>query len=436
VTRFGRRVWGPLKVHTHYGETATGAMVAADETNCFPAMKLLFVHDHLGAWGGAETNLFEVASALRHRGHELALVHGTATGKNEDAWRELFPVRFAAGEAGATGMALQQFRPSAVFLHNSPGLAVTAALATGGVPVVRMVHDHHLFCLRGCRYPAWSRQACTRPLSAACLIPCGGFVQRGDQGGWVIEITRYFEKKRELELHRGFARLLVASEYMRAELRRNGFADAQIEIHAPVPSRPAPAAIPERSGHRIIYAGQIVRGKGVDVLLESLAHVQAPFECVILGDGSHRPYCEDLCRRLGLADRVRFAGYVPSAEVDAYYRSATLALFSSVWPEPFGLSGLEALRHGLPVVAFDVGGVREWLEDGVNGLLAPWMNRKEFAQRVDRILGDPGLARQLGEQGRALAAERFNFSRYIDGLEDLFGRVAAPASAAAGGVTA
>jgi glycosyltransferase involved in cell wall biosynthesis len=386
-------------------------------------MKLLFVHDRLGAWGGAETNLFEVAAALRKRGHELALVHGAPTGKAEDAWREVFSTRFAADDPAAVAAALGQFRPAAVYLHNSPGLAVTAALAAAPVPVVRMVHDHHLFCLRGCRYPAWSRQACTKPLSTACLFPCGGFIQRGAEGGWVIEVARYFEKKRELELHRGFARLLVASEYMREELRRNGFADSQIEIHAPVPSRAAPAEPAARSGQRIIFAGQIIRGKGVDVLLESLAHVQRPFECVILGDGSHRAYCEDLCRRLGLADRVRFAGYVPAAEVDTYYRSATLALFSSVWPEPFGLSGLEALRHGLPVVAFDVGGVREWLEDGVNGLLAPWMNRKEFALRVDRLLGEPALAQRLGEQGRALAADRFNFTRYVDGLEDLFGRM-------------
>lgn len=409
-------------------------MVAVDETNRSTAMKLLFVHDHLGARGGAEANLLEVASALRARGHELALAHGAPTGKGEDPWHEVFSLRFPASEPAVIGTAFQRFAPAAVFLHNSPGLSVTGALAAGGVPVVRMVHDHHLFCLRGCRYPAWSRQACTKPLSAGCLFPCGGFIQRGAQGGWVIEVARYFEKKRELELHRGFARLLVASEYMREELRRNGFPDTQIEIHAPVPSRPAPPAASTGRGHRIIFAGQIVRGKGVDVLLESLAHVQRPFECVILGDGNHRAYCEDLSRRLGLGDRVRFAGYVPAAEVDAHYRSATLALFSSVWPEPFGLSGLEALRHGLPVVAFDVGGVREWLEDGVNGLLAPWMNRKEFAGRVDRLLGDPALARQLGEQGRALAAERFNFSHYIDGLEELFERVVATAEA--GRVTA
>lgn len=394
-------------------------------------MKLLFVHDHLGAWGGAETNLFEVATALGQRGHELALVHGAPTGKGEEPWRDLFPVRYPAEGSLSAAVALQQFQPAVVFMHNSPGLDLTAGFAGGGVPVVRMVHDHHLFCLRGCRYPAWSRQPCTKALSPLCLFPCGGFLRRNATGGWALAFGDYLRKKRELELHRGFARLIVASEYMREELRRNGFPAGQIEIHAPVPGRAAPAGGAEPAPvtpKRIIFAGQIVRGKGVDVLLESLALVRTPFECTILGDGNHRAYCEDLSRRLGLGHCVKFAGYVPAAEVAAHYQSATLAVFSSVWPEPFGLSGLEALRHGLPVVAFDVGGVREWLENGVNGLLAPWMDRLGFARRVETLLNDRELAHRLGGQGRILAAERFDFPRYIEGLEGLFGRVSSTRS--------
>jgi glycosyltransferase involved in cell wall biosynthesis len=367
-----------------------------------------------------------VASALRQRGHELALLHGAPTGRAEEAWREVFPRRFSAGGATAALIALQEFQPAVVFLHNSPGLAVTAGLAAGNVPVVRMVHDHHLFCLRGCRYSVWSREPCTKPLSPLCLFPCGGLVQRQEATGWSLRFGDYLRKRQELALHRGFARLVVASEYMLAELRRNGFPSEQIEIHAPVPGRPVPAAeegdVPLHR-NRIVFAGQIVRGKGVDVLLESLALVQAPFECIIMGDGNHRAYCEALAVRLGLDRCVKFTGYLPAAEVAACYQTAALAVFSSVWPEPFGLSGLEALRHGLPVVAFDVGGVREWLEDGVNGLLAPWMDRRGFAGRVETLLQDREYARRLGGQGRMLAAERFDFSRYVDGLVDLFDRV-------------
>jgi glycosyltransferase involved in cell wall biosynthesis len=214
---------------------------------------------------------------------------------------------------------------------------------------------------------------------------------------------------------------------MLEELRRNGFPLEQIEIHAPVPGRPLPPVangVPPR-GNRIVFAGQIVRGKGVDILLESLALVRTPFECVIMGDGNHRAHCEALAFRLGLDRCVKFTGHLPAEEVAATFRTASLAVFSSVWPEPFGLSGLEALRHGLPVVAFDVGGVREWLDDGLNGLLAPWMDRHGFAGRVETLLQDREYARRLGERGRALAAERFDFARYVDGLEDLFNRVAA-----------
>ena len=387
-------------------------------------MKYLFVHDRLGAWSGAEANLFEVARALRARGHEAALLHGAPTGRDEAAWQALFERRLpAGGGAAAVAQALREHRPDVVFLHNSPGVETTAALADAGVPVARMVHDHHLFCLRGCRYPAWSRRACTRALSPLCFFPCGGFIRRDASGGWLVSPGAYFDKRRELALHRRFARLIVASEYMREELLRNGFLRDRIEIHPPIPPAAAAAAagvLRPAMRPRLVFAGQIVRGKGVDVLLEALALVRAPFECVILGDGSHRPHCEALSRRLGLEASVHFAGYVPAAEVAAYYRSATLAVFSSVWPEPFGLSGLEALRHGVPVVAFDVGGVREWLDDGVTGLLAPNLDRRAFAERVERLLAAPALARRLGEQGRALAAERFNFDRYIDGIEALF----------------
>ena len=87
--------------------------------------------------------------------------------------------------------------------------------------------------------------------------------------------------------------------------------------------------------------------------------------------------------------------------------------------------GIEAMRYGLPVVAFDAGGIQEWLIDGRNGFLVPWMDRTTYAGRVEALLGNKTLARQMGEIGRQLVSEHYDFSKYITGLEDLFARVVA-----------
>jgi glycosyltransferase involved in cell wall biosynthesis len=130
-----------------------------------------------------------------------------------------------------------------------------------------------------------------------------------------------------------------------------------------------------------------------------------------------------LASRLGLQDRVRFHGFVPQDRLPEFYAHATAAVMSSVWPEPFGATGLEALRHGVPVVAFDAGGIREWLIDGWNGHLAPWMDRAAYASRVEWLLRDKAHARRLGERGRHWVRVHYGFSDYVDGLENLFRRL-------------
>jgi glycosyltransferase involved in cell wall biosynthesis len=399
-------------------------------------MRLLFVHERFGALGGAEANVLLTATELKRRGHSVAILHGTNTGKDESTWNDVFSDRYplpGARHAAVLRLAFAEFRPDVIFLHKLGDLDAVAALAECGVPVVRMVHDHDLYCLRGYKYNPFSRQICTRAASAYCVFPCGGTIARDATGTFPVKWVSYGAKQRELALNRRFSRLIVATEFMKTELARNGFADSQIEIHAPVP-RPAEetfhCSFSDRN--RLVYAGQVIRGKGVDILLESLAQVKVPFECIILGDGSHRPHCEQLSRKLGLADRVTFAGFVSQPEIANYYRDASLAVMSSLWPEPFGATGLEAMRCGLPVVAFNAGGIREWLIDGWNGFLVPWMDRERYAASVEELLRDKGLARKMGEHGRQWVGERFGFPKYISGLEDLFARVA-PASPAASG---
>jgi glycosyltransferase involved in cell wall biosynthesis len=390
-------------------------------------MKLLYVHERFGALAGAEANAFITAQEIGKRGHEIGILHGPGTGKNEEGWNAVFSSRFSleAAEPGeATKAALREFEPDVVYVHKMADLRVIQALVDSGRPLVRMVHDHDIYCMRSYKYNYFTREICTRAAGPACVFPCLASVVKNNSGGFPLKWVSYTAKKREIALNQEFKRMVVVTEYMRDELLKNGFDPERIEIHAPVPRMGDPDLRSSFSDRNLIlYAGQIIRGKGVDVLLESLAKVKSPFECIILGDGNHKAYCEELSRKLGLDGRVHFKGFIPQEELKGYYRECSVVALSSLWPEPIATIGLEVMRYALPVVGFDAGGIKDWLKDGFNGYLVPRMDRDVFAQRLDELLQDKEKAKRLGENGFEFVSERYDFPTYIEDLEKMFERV-------------
>jgi glycosyltransferase involved in cell wall biosynthesis len=300
---------------------------------------------------------------------------------------------------------VRKFGPDVIYFHSLPDLGVLAELLNSPVPVVRRVHDHRMYCMRGGKYNYFTRAVCQRPASWRCVVPCLASIGRNPDGLVPFKWVSYQAKKREIELNRKCDCLLVYSEYQKKELARNGFDPAKIEVRVPVHDVGGTGSVSSFDDRNLVlFVGQVIRGKGVDLLLRALAKVGVPFQAAILGEGNHRPYCERLCGRLGLRDRVKFHGFVA---------------LSSVWPEPFGLVGREAMHHGLPVVAFDAGGIGEWLFDGENGFLVPWKDIDSFAERIERLLRDKNLARQLGLRGRELVSQQHDASRQTCPVEQL-----------------
>jgi|SRR5579862_4368284 len=387
-------------------------------------MRILFIHRTLGSFGGAESNVFATAGALRRRGHTVGLVAERTSGKGESVWHDLFAKNLSWAKGGDSADLARSFVPDVIYIHKWEHLACLEALLKCDTPLIRMVHDHDMYCLRSYRYNPLTRRICTRPAGAHCLVPCLATVQRKRGGGLPVRWVSLSEKQRELALSRRFALNVVANNFMKGELLLNGFDPARIEICAPAPAPAEPVRSSFSERNLLLFTGQIIRGKGVDVLLRALAKVESPFEALILGEGNHRAKCEKLCRRLGLERRVAFKGFIPPEELRGFYREATAVLVPSVWPEPMGLVGLEAMRNALPVVAFDAGGVSDWLRDLENGFLVPWMDTDVFARRIDDLLKDKRLARTMGESGQARASRDFDFQDYISRLEELFGRAA------------
>jgi glycosyltransferase involved in cell wall biosynthesis len=206
---------------------------------------------------------------------------------------------------------------------------------------------------------------------------------------------------------------------MRLELLLNGFKEEQIQVLAPaVPLavESAPAAEPP---HGVLFVGQMVRGKGPDLLLRALALLDPTVKLTMVGEGNWLPHLKDLARKLGLAERITWKHRVSPHQLEALYRGAAVVAVPSRWAEPFGMVGLEAMQHARPVVAFAVGGIPDWLQDGVNGRLIRPPSIADFAGALRQILEDPRLAEAMGRRGLELARSRFSFAQYVARLESV-----------------
>lgn len=334
-------------------------------------MRILFANDGIGDAGGVQTYLAAVMPALAARGHEVALLH-------------LDRVRGAEGSPapeGATHVCIadlgidsalaevRRWRPGVVFSHNMRPLEVERRLV-GELPVVKMMHGYFGTCIGGQKTHLFPRaEPCDRTFGPACLAL---YLPRrngrlslpyiSEQWRWANDQQALFGR---------YAAVVTASGHMRREYVRNGVAPGR--AHAiPLFSTLVPgdeSAPPAAFG--VLFLARMTRLKGGDVLIRAVARAQdsigRSIPLTMGGDGPQRAEWEELARTLGVA--VRFPGWVDTDERLRLFREASLLAVPSVWPEPFGLVGLEAGSQGVPAVAFDVGGIGEWLSDGVNGRL-------------------------------------------------------------------
>ncbi|SPF56415.1 Glycosyltransferase [Candidatus Sulfopaludibacter sp. SbA4] len=377
-------------------------------------MRILFVNEKCGYFGGIEQNVADTAAGLRGRGHQCFLAFQEETGRQMPEFQQGFEqclpmVPFAES--------VKSVRPDVIYMHKVNLLALGGAPAAvpAGIRTIRMIHDHDLCCPRRHKYYAWNGHICRVQAGWRCYLDLA-FLGRAP-GPQKVALVSIGDKLREMRENRRLSLLLVASAAMRAELIQNGFAEDGVDTLPPVVRMPLREMAPIPRENRILYVGQLIRGKGVDLLLRALPYLRSDYELTIVGTGNARAKLERICRDRGFGKRVRFAGWVNPDGLGEYYRGAKIVVVPSRWPEPFGMIGLEAMHYGRPVVAFNVGGIPDWLEHGVTGLLVPEQDVRAMAAALDQLLTDPDRCAQLGRQAQARVRERFNFENYLDRLE-------------------
>ena len=218
---------------------------------------------------------------------------------------------------------------------------------------VYYVHDHEPICPRSYAYTPLKRN-CTRPGGLWPCIFCAPLCRN-----WKPALNRVLSQERRKRAMARFRRLVVISEFMKGRLVANGIPAEKVEVRPPVIRTGETGAEDVTSGRKIdlLFAGQLIRGKGVQLLLAAMARMKTPRTLDIVGTGNMEPKLRALAAQLGIEGRVRFNGFQSNPQ--DWMRAAKCVVVPSFWQEPYGLVAAEAVALGRPVVAFAIGGLPE-----------------------------------------------------------------------------
>jgi glycogen(starch) synthase len=232
-------------------------------------------------------------------------------------------------------------------------------------------------------------------------------------------------------------RVVTCSEYMRWEVTRlfelppdkmdvvpNG---VRVDRWQPAPARVAAARSRYAgSGPLLVFSGRLVYEKGLHDLLRAMPRLRRRhpgIRLVIAGSGPHDGALRQQARELRLGRSVLFAGFVGDAELAALAAAADCAVVPSIY-EPFGLVALEAAAAGTPLVAADVGGLRELVQHGRTGLRFSSGDVAGLADAVTAVLSDQVLARRMARAARIMVATDYSWDRVARRTVEVYERAA------------
>ena len=311
-------------------------------------MRILSYVEESGLRGGIEVFAERQAEELRSRGHEVVLARAMPAADAIAGFDEVL-----VHKCSAVGD-LERFPAEKTVLY---------------------VHDHEAVCPRSHAYTPLLHNCTRRGGIWPCAV-CAALCRRPGAA-----LKRVFSQRRRVAAMSRVREIVVISQFMKSRLVANGVPERIIRVVPPPPPPKAanPAPLHERPLD-MLFAGQLIRGKGVDLLLKAMSRMKNPRTLDVVGTGNMETRLKRLAVSLGVEGRVTWHGFQNDAT--SWMARAKTVVVPSFWQEPYGLVAPEALSQGAQVVAFATGGLPEAC--GGKAVLVPPGDIAALAAALDR----------------------------------------------------
>lgn len=387
-------------------------------------MKILWIVSSGWKEGGVENLLYVAKGLLQKLGHEVEILSSddrpdmphfsdvefkTPSG----FWR---PILYTFNTSSYTILkkVIDEFKPDIIHIHTTGHTSPSIFFGLKGVPTVVTVHGP---------------EAYITSLIPLCFSS-SDFINNDRVSGKLRLVGklryiyhRYVNRPLYYWGFKNISKIITPSIYMNKLVENGGYSNTC--LHNGTLLFNEHSLSEAASSQTIAFAGRLESYKGVDYLIRAFKIVKKEFPdatLAIAGSGRELSRLKELTSKLQLESSVEFMGHVGRSELESLYARSLIAVMSSTWVEAFGLSGIEAMSVGRPVVASRVGGIPDWLIDGKTGLLVEPGDDRALGVALLKLLSDQKLLSEMAHAARK-RSEEFTLEMHVGNLLNLYNEV-------------
>jgi glycosyltransferase involved in cell wall biosynthesis len=382
-------------------------------------MKILLINDNGYQTGGAEKYILNLKSCLINR-HEVKLFSANSPNSESDysfkssvnSFRKYSDQVYNLDSYRKLKSVLKLFQPDIIHINNiDKKISPSILHLCENIPTVMTIHDYDLIYpgaeyadIHDCKLDYGVRCPTCTTLKSYILFRLKNLIRIPILKKYIniIIAPNKFMYKR------------VASQIKDIELTILNYGIYLNEF------------MPLKESKQILFVGRLEKVKGIYTLIYSFIKISKIFKesrLLIAGDGKEMDNLFGLVKKLKLKN-VTFTGWLKDEELLALYESSDVLILPSIWDEPFGLVGIEAMSGGRPVIASRVGGIPDWLDDGKTGYLVDPGMPDQIAEKVIKLFSDRNLLIQMGKNARK-RAEQFSIEKHVEEIEKIYEQVIA-----------
>ena len=380
-------------------------------------LKLLLVHNYYQQRGGEDVVYEAEARLLEQHGHQVLRYEARNDGlETLPPWTLARQTLWNSRTHRAVRRLLERERPALVHVHNTLPVispAVYYAARAAGVPLVQTLHNYRLLCPSAVLFRAG--HVCEACLHRPLALPAVRYgCYRGSRAASAAVATTSALQRLFGTWRRCVDLFVALTGFARDKFIEGGLPGDRIVVK--------PNFAPDRGVERTdagyaLFVGRLSPEKGVRPLLDAWRLLGQRIRLRIIGDG---PESGAVTEAVQAGVAIDYLGRQSPEAVAAAMAGASFLVFPSVWYETFGLTIIEAYAAGLPVLASDLGAMRDLVKDGVTGLRARPGDPGHLAQQVEWALDHPGQMRAMGHNARREYESRYTPERNLAMLLEVY----------------